>query len=275
MFNSEGRFPVTIKEAIIGECKFDEAKAYAGSFSVFLLLEVSDGSGQSDYWEGEYSSRMGFGTVADKMRKDLTIQTLTEVGLPNGDLSQLQALVGLQTSCTTKASTCGKYFNVRYIGNRGPARPEALDPAVIAQRIAQLNGTTAQGGGFAQQPSQQAPVQQQQPGARADSVRAARAAAAVRAAVVSGKTTTRNGCQLCNGTGEYRHSEPTSSKGLVINALGRMVSRKMPEGESETFRVTRLVCPCKRVNRVAVVKEHIMNQIANGVLNPAPLLAQQ
>lgn len=154
-FHSEGTFQVAIMAAEISESKFNKNDPQA--FDVCLLVRTQDG--QEDWWRGECSGAYGVGNASDRTQLQLTTETLIKVGLPDGNLGRYKELVGKQTVATTKQSSCGKYYNVRYLGG-ATANVEALDPQAAQNKIAALLGAQQQGapmqqpGGFAPQPQQ-------------------------------------------------------------------------------------------------------------------------
>ena len=113
MFTQAGAIPVTIQEAFAGPCKWPDAKESSpDAFSVYILVVAEDG--QSDYWEGECSPRPGYGNREHLTRGQITVEDLKKLGLPNGDLTQLQVLVGRPTVANVKQNDKG-YFNIRTI----------------------------------------------------------------------------------------------------------------------------------------------------------------
>lgn len=142
MFTSEGRFPVTITEALLTEAKFNETDPNA--FDVCLHVETEDG--QSGDWTGEISNDWGMGTMASKRQSEITLITLKKLGWNHGlDFSKIEELVGVKTTATTKASTAGDnktYYNVRYLGDGGN-RKTKLNANDIAKRVAALNSGAA------------------------------------------------------------------------------------------------------------------------------------
>ncbi|MCK9326570.1 MAG: hypothetical protein M0P69_13850 [Bacteroidales bacterium] len=141
MFTSEGRFPVTITEALLTEAKFNETDQNA--FDVCLHVETEDG--QSGDWTGEISNNYGMGTMSDKRQSEITLITLKKLGWNHGlDFSKIEELVGVKTTATTKASTTGDnktYYNVRYLGDGN--RKTKLNANDIAKRVAALNSGAA------------------------------------------------------------------------------------------------------------------------------------
>lgn len=166
MFNREATFPVKIVEVAFAAPRFKESQNDPNAFDV--CIKVEDEQGLSDWWYGEYSGRYGIGNSSDRTWAQLTMETLQKIGLPNGDLAQLQGLIGKQTMATTVASTSGSktFYNVRYLGGGG-SEPEKIDPNEAIRR-AQSMMQGQQQGGF--QPNQnqgggfQPPQQGQQQG---------------------------------------------------------------------------------------------------------------
>lgn len=140
MFRAEGEYSVVIKQALIAEAKFNKDP---NSFDACLLCEAEDGT--NDWWRGEVSSRWGTGNASDRTQAQLTIESLTRAGLPNGDMSQFHNMVGMKTTITVEQSKKDpKYFNIKYIG--GSSAPVALDPNEAQRRMQALlsNSATAQ-----------------------------------------------------------------------------------------------------------------------------------
>lgn len=138
MFLSEGRFPVTITEALIGEPKFNKNAAFD------VYLKVDDGNGQVDYWNGEVSNDFGRGTLSDKKQVEITLMTLRKIGWKHEcEFAKIGELVGVKTIATTKASKPNEdgkvFYNVRYLGDGGSV-PTKMDDSEIAKRLAALNG---------------------------------------------------------------------------------------------------------------------------------------
>ena len=106
MFTSEGKFPVTITEALLTEAKFNETDPNA--FDVCLHVETEDG--QSGDWTGEISNNYGaWAPWSDKRQSEITLITLKKLGWNHGlDFSKIEELVGVKTTATTKASTIGR-----------------------------------------------------------------------------------------------------------------------------------------------------------------------
>ncbi|MEI3002743.1 MAG: hypothetical protein V8T86_17955 [Victivallis sp.] len=155
MFKAEGTYDVVITRAILGESKFCKD---AGAFDV--CIEVQDANGVSDWWRGEYSNRPGVGNAAGKVQWEMTMATLTKIGLPSDNLFEhlqadadgtatIPALVGIQTTATVKTTERdGKiYHNVQYLGDGGGPKGMNLG------NLLAMYGMTAQ-------PVQQQPIQQ-------------------------------------------------------------------------------------------------------------------
>lgn len=159
MFNQEFQGPVIIRDAEITDPKFQQDKNTPNAFDICLLVETQEGI--SDWWRGPCSSRYGTGNYAGITQMASTIETLTKIGLPNGDISRYKELIGVQTTATVKASkptADGKvFYNVKYLGDF-TGSVEALDPGE-AQRRMQAAMMATQGGGQQQNSGQQ---QQQQ-----------------------------------------------------------------------------------------------------------------
>lgn len=139
MFLSEGKFAVTITEAILGEPKFNKNAAFD------VYLKVEDEKGQMDYWNGEVSNDYGKGTMGDKQQVEITLITLRKLGWKHErDFAKIGELVGTKTVATTKASNPDQngrvFYNVRYLGDGGGSAPKAFNASEIAQRLAMLNG---------------------------------------------------------------------------------------------------------------------------------------
>lgn len=159
MFTSEGNFPVTIMEAVTAASKFCNDQ---GAFDICLRVQTDDG--QSDWWRGEVSHRYGTGNYANVTKMESTFKVLQEkLGWKYGyELSKLPTLVGQKTVAGVKQSSCGKYFNVQYIGGGGAA-PDVIDPNEAMQRMQAMmqGGGGNAGGSFSQPQQQQQPMQQQ------------------------------------------------------------------------------------------------------------------
>lgn len=155
-FNSAGTFPVTIKQIEITPAKFLPNDPNA--FDMMVLVESDDG--QADWWRGECSTRHGVGNASDRTQTQLTTETLTKIGLLNGDLNQYMGLIGVKTVATVKTSSCGNYYNLKYLGGGGAYKVEPLDQAEGQRRMAAMLGGQQQ---QTQQFSQQGGQQQQQP----------------------------------------------------------------------------------------------------------------
>ena len=168
MFKAEGTYDVTVTRAILGEAKFCQD---AGAFDV--CIEVQDANGVSDWWRGEWSNRPGVGNAANRLRWELTMETLKKIGFPSDNLfEQLQAdaegvanipcLVGVQTTATVKMTEKeGKiYYNVHYLGDGGNA-PKGLNlgSLLAAYGMTAPAAPQVQPQGAARQPAAQ-PVQQ-------------------------------------------------------------------------------------------------------------------
>lgn len=135
-FQSEGTFPVVIRQATVAEPKFAAPPAFD------VCIEVESADGCKDWWRGEVSQNYGKGNLKDRTQAQITMETLTRLGLPNNDLTQLHTLVGRQTSAYVKASDSNgrTYFNVRGLGDFAE-EIQPIDPASVQARIAALFGT--------------------------------------------------------------------------------------------------------------------------------------
>lgn len=168
MFNREGTFEVTIKQAGTAKSKFCQDP---GAFDVVLQVATEDG--QVDWWRGEVSTKYGIGNSSNKTRAQLTMETLQKIGLREGQLHYLSELVGKETMATISATESkGKvYYNVKYLGD-GYA-PEFIDINQASQMLQQM---MSDGNGFQQpapmanqaqnqfiQPAQPVPSQDQNP----------------------------------------------------------------------------------------------------------------
>jgi len=158
MFTSEGIFTVTIKAAKCAEPKFSKDP---NAFDVCLQVETDDG--QSDWWRGEYSGDYCRGNYSNMTRAQMTMQTLTKLGMVGNDLSKLDSLVGINTTATTKAAESAKgkiFYNVMYLGDSASDVKE-ITPEEMQRRAAALFGTTAPATGTPKQ--QQLPLNPVQP----------------------------------------------------------------------------------------------------------------
>lgn len=135
-FQEEGNVQVVIRKAILADPKFAQPPAFD------VCIEVEDEAGHKDWWRGEMSANYGKGNAASKTQAEMTMATLAKVGLPDGDLSKLETLVGKLTEAWIKASPDGKFFNVRGLGE-STSDVTPLAPADAAARIAALFGTPA------------------------------------------------------------------------------------------------------------------------------------
>lgn len=136
-FQSEGTFPVVIRQATVAEPKF----AAPPAFDVCIQVESADGC--QDWWRGEVSQTYGKGNLKDRTQAQITMETLTRLGLPNNDLTQLHTLVGRQTSAYVKASEGNNgrtFYNIRGLGDFAE-EIQPIDPASVQARIAALFGT--------------------------------------------------------------------------------------------------------------------------------------
>jgi len=135
-FTSAGTKKVTVVEAVVAEPKFNKNDARA--FDIALRVEEA-ATGEGDWWYGEISDRYGVGNASSKTQAQLTIETLEKLGLPKGEVAQFQKVIGAETEATIEASSCGKYFNVKYIGGGGSG-PKVIDPAEAKRRFAAMFG---------------------------------------------------------------------------------------------------------------------------------------
>lgn len=177
-FRQAGVFDVTITDAFIAAPKFPLGKndkdgqpnnrneQIAVWFDVVLKVEKEDG--QFDFWHGEISNRSGSGTVSDKLRWELTLQTLTEIGFCLNTIDELMAQlveeVRADRTVTVIPNLCNPqdpylasvtvegapgfkdasktFYNIRFLNPRGGGNSgiKSLDLASIAQSF--------QNGGF-------------------------------------------------------------------------------------------------------------------------------
>jgi hypothetical protein len=128
MFKSENTFSVEITDVKTAEAKFNKSP---NAFDVCIYVQTSDG--QSGWWRGEVSGDYGVGAYSSKTRAEITFETLTKLGLPANDISQLEVLMGVKTTATTKASVSkanGKtYYNIAYLGGGERINEIGLDKA--------------------------------------------------------------------------------------------------------------------------------------------------
>jgi hypothetical protein len=155
-FHAEGTYKVEIVEAFAADPKFAQPPA----FDVVLKVRTEDG--QSDWWRGEMSANYGKGNFADRTQAQITMNTLTQLGLENDDLSNLESLIGKTAEVTVEGSvskTNGKtYYNVKYF-NTGESI-QKIDAATLQQRLHALGvgGKAAPAPGAAQQAATVAPA---------------------------------------------------------------------------------------------------------------------
>jgi len=146
MFNAEKTFTGSV---IGAECLEPRKNAPDGAFDVGI--HIQDDEGNSDWWRGEISERMGTGNAAGKTQYEMTMATLARVGFKGDDLSQLaDQLMGQKIPCTVKTSTSnGKtYYNL----NIGGAFIEPISKDEIKRRMErtkQLCGSGANANVFA------------------------------------------------------------------------------------------------------------------------------
>jgi len=148
-FTSEGNFNVIIEDAFLAASQFGPE----GSCDLVVKVAAKPGQGvdgQSDFWQGELSTRPGVGNNADKTQYQMTTASLEKLGIPAPAFAAdmpgaMDALKGKETVAWVKQS--GQYFNVRSIVSSGRGFTR-VDPAAVAAQIAAL----AAGGGAAPAP---------------------------------------------------------------------------------------------------------------------------
>ena len=134
---SVGTCSVQVKEAFV-----TDKPIYPGSiFEVCIVVE--DAEKNSAHWIGAFSNNYGKGTFSDRTQTQITLQKLTELGLKDNDIENLNSLVGVMTSATTKASQCGKYINISYLGGGGN-KPTAMAKNKVSELAAQIKSANIQ-----------------------------------------------------------------------------------------------------------------------------------
>ncbi len=131
--NVVGTSQVKINEAFVAEKNtYDD--------SVFeVAVVVEDSIGTQKHWIGSFSNNYGRGNFSDRTQTQITLQKLAELGLQDNDLQNLDSLVGALTTATTKASQCGKYVNISYLGGGGN-KPKPMAKDRVAELAAQIKG---------------------------------------------------------------------------------------------------------------------------------------
>lgn len=158
MFKQAGQFEGKILDTMIAEPKF--AQNDPNAFDVCLRVEGPEG--QSDWWHGEMSTKLGKGNFANRTQAQITMGDLRKIGFEGDDLTTLDAqMKGKTIPFTVDAREYdGKtYYDVKYIG--GPSYgPKPLDAAAAAARMAAFSTGLASTGASGQtqpaQPAQQA-----------------------------------------------------------------------------------------------------------------------
>jgi hypothetical protein len=115
MFNVEKSFTGTIIGAEPLEPK--QKAAPDGAFDVGL--HIQDDEGNSDWWRGEISERMGTGNAAGKTQYEMTMGSLARIGFKGDDLTNLaEQLMGQKIPCNVKKSKSGdkEYYNLNIGG---------------------------------------------------------------------------------------------------------------------------------------------------------------
>lgn len=140
-FQAEGNFAVIIRQAKLAEPKFAKPPAFD------VVIEVEDAEGHKDWWRGEISQEYGKGNKSSQTQAHITMETLTKLGLPGNDLTQIGCLVNVQTEAwvtESKPNNEGKtFFNVRGLGGGGGEKIDEIDPGTLQARIAALFGQPA------------------------------------------------------------------------------------------------------------------------------------
>jgi hypothetical protein len=149
MFNVEKSFTGTI---IAAECVEPRKNAPDGAFDVGL--HIQDDEGNSDWWRGEISERMGTGNAAGKTQYEMTMGSLARIGFKGDDFTTLaEQLMGQKIPCNVKKSKSGdkEYYNL----NIGGAFIEPISKDEIKRRMErtkQLCGSGANANVFAVKP---------------------------------------------------------------------------------------------------------------------------
>lgn len=147
----DGNPEVRIVDYTIAEPRFSPNDPEA--FDVGLKVQALDGSA-CDWWTSEVSANYGTGNNSHRTRAEITMDTLMKLGLPDGDLTKLASLVGVETVAwikkTEKANAKGEtvcYYNVAGLGGVNGSEPKALDKTEILRRMsaqkARSSGTQA------------------------------------------------------------------------------------------------------------------------------------
>jgi len=132
--NIVGTSQVTVKESFVSETNTYEDSIFE------IVIVVQDNIGTQKHWIGSCSSNYGRGTFSDRTQTQITLQKLAELGLKDNDIERLDSLVGVTTTATTKASQCGKYINISYLGGGGN-KPKAMKKDRVAELAQQIKDT--------------------------------------------------------------------------------------------------------------------------------------
>lgn len=189
MFKTEGTIEVTVKEAVIKQCRFmpkeneiNNRNEYVQCwYDVALLLQ--DDQGNNDVWSGEMSNRTGMGNSADKYRWELTLKTLQEIGFGVKTMQDLEMqfqpaadrsifipnLVGIRCKVVTENKTYkkqdgteGHAIRIKYLNaldSAGGGKTLNFDEFMAARRGTMTPPAPAPAAPPVMNPPQTAPVQ--------------------------------------------------------------------------------------------------------------------
>lgn len=138
MLTKTGKHQLKIISVGFAEPRFETVP---NAFDVVIEVESVEDPSITDHWRGEWSTKYGIGTVADKMQWELTLATLEKIGFQGQDLSTLSAqIVGKITTGTvvSRKNNDQTYYELKYLGGGGGG-PKLIDPAEMMRRAAALS----------------------------------------------------------------------------------------------------------------------------------------
>lgn len=137
MFTSIGDKQLVITAVDTAESQFNREDPL--SFDVCITCK-EESTGESGVWRGEFSNRYGAGKMADKLQRDICMETLRKIGFEGDDLSTLDTLIGKHTSGTVESRVYKEktYFELKYLG--GGSSIKKIDRAEASARLRALMG---------------------------------------------------------------------------------------------------------------------------------------